>query len=294
MLQDVPSDVQRGVKRLLSERGEINLNDFSFSGGGCINLGGKLATNFGDFFLKWNDAARLPLMFQMESSGLQLLRRTHAIDIPEVIGFGQEENTQFLVLSFIHQNALSKNYWEKLGHQVAQLHQVTNKLYGLDHHNYIGSLHQFNKQHSSWVNFFIEQRLQIQVKLAVDSGLIELEWSRKFESLYNKLRILIPEEKPSLLHGDLWSGNVLVNEKGDPCIIDPATYFGHREADLAMTQLFEVFDNRFYASYGETFPLLSGHADRVHIYNLYPLLVHLNLFGLAYLNRIKAILRNFT
>ena len=293
MLQDIPVNVQQGVRKLFSASGEIVLKDFRLSGGGCINHGGRLTTSLGNFFLKWNDVARLPAMFELESRGLQLLRSAQVVDIPEVIGFGQAENSQYLVLSFINENAPSKHYWKKLGQQLAGLHRVTNNFYGLDHNNYIGSLRQSNKQDESWVQFFIEQRLQVQVKLASDSGLIELEWLKKFESFYTRLPSLIPEEQPSLLHGDLWSGNVMVNEKGDPCLIDPAVYFGHREADLAMTQLFEMFNREFYSSYEDGFPLLPGHSERVDIYNLYPLLVHLNLFGPAYLNSIKTIVRKF-
>lgn len=294
MLQDIPLVIQKGVKNLLDVRGKINLTDFCFSGGGCINQAGKLSTSVGDFFLKWNNAAMLPSMFEMESKGLQLLHSANTIDIPKVIGFAEEGNNQFLVLQFIQENAPSNHYWEKLGRQLAQLHRVTNNFYGLGHNNYIGSLKQHNNQHTSWVNFFIEQRLKVQVKLAADSGLIELAWLRIFESLYSRMPALIPEEKPSLLHGDLWSGNVMINGNGDPCLIDPAVYFGHREADLAMTRLFELFDSEFYDAYEAEFPLIPGHTERVDIYNLYPLLVHLNLFGLAYLSRINTILRNFT
>lgn len=293
MLQDIPVNVQQGVRTLFRASGEIVLKDFSFSGGGCINHGGRLTTSLGNFFLKWNDVARLPAMFELESRGLELLRSAHVVDIPEVIGFGEAGDCQFLVLSFIRENVPSKHYWERLGQQVAALHRVTNNLYGLDHSNYIGSLRQSNEQDESWVTFFVEQRLQVQVKLASDSGLMELEWLKKFESLYARLPSLLPEEQPSLLHGDLWSGNVMVNEQGDPCLIDPAVYFGHREADLAMTQLFEMFNEAFYYSYEEVFPLLPGHAQRVDIYNLYPLLVHLNLFGLTYLDSVKTIVRKF-
>lgn len=233
-------------------------------------------------------------MFEFESRGLNLLRDTKVIDIPEVIGFGEEADNQFLILSFILENTPSKHYWAKLGRQLAKLHRTTSNFYGLDHNNYIGSLQQSNQQDESWVNFFIEHRLKVQVKLAADSGFFESAWLRRFETFYVMLFALIPEERPSLLHGDLWSGNVMINEKGDPCLVDPAVYYGHREADLAMTKLFEVFNRGFYDAYEEEFPLLTGHSDRVDIYNLYPLLVHLNLFGPAYLSRIKAILGNFT
>jgi fructosamine-3-kinase len=107
------------------------------------------------------------------------------------------------------------------------------------------------------------------------------------------LKDLLPTEKPSLLHGDLWSGNVMINDRGEPCLIDPAVYFGNREVDLAMTRLFGGFDNSFLESYQQSFPLLPGYAERFDIYNLYPLLVHVNLFGGGYLSQVLAILKRF-
>jgi len=293
MLQDIPSHVQHGVRSLLNTKGRIDLINFSFSGGGCINQGGRLRTTSGDFFLKWNAAKNFPSMFEAEAKGLQLLRDATVIDTPEVIGFGEEGISQFLILAFIEQEPPSNQYWKNLGRQLALLHQVTGDSFGLDHDNYIGSLKQLNQRNSSWVNFFIEQRLNTQLKLAADAGLMDGAWIKNFELLYSKLPSLLPEEKPSLLHGDLWSGNLISNEKGEPCLIDPALYYGSRETDLAMTRLFGGFSNAFYVAYEETFPLLSGYAKRVDLYNLYPLLVHLNLFGGGYLKSIIAILKSF-
>lgn len=293
MLHDVPSNVQHGVKSLLNTQGRIELLNFSFSGGGCINPGGRLKTTSGDFFLKWNDAKKFPSMFEAEAKGLQLLRDTNVIEVPEIIGFDELGNIQFLVLVFVEQGAPSKQYWENLGIQLALLHQRSANSFGLDHNNYIGSLRQFNLQNSSWISFFIEQRLNVQLKLAADAGLIDLIWIKNFELLYSKLPSLLPEEKPSLLHGDLWSGNIISNEKGNACLIDPAVYYGSREMDLAMTCLFGRFNNEFYLAYDETFPMLPEHAKRIDLYNLYPLLVHLNLFGREYLRSITPVVRRF-
>ena len=232
-------------------------------------------------------------MFEAESKGLQLLRRQNAIKIPEVIGFGEEGSYQFLLLEFVEQKSRSKNYWHQLGNRLASLHRCSAELFGLDHDNYIGSLNQLNHQHSSWLTFFIEQRLNVQLKLAVESSQLNLEWRRKFDALYLKLPSLLPEEKPSLLHGDLWSGNLITDEKGEPCLIDPAIYFGNREADLAMTKLFGGFENEFYVSYHKAFPLQPGYEKRVDLYNLYPLLVHVNLFGGSYKNQVENILNAF-
>ena len=292
MVSRIPSSVLEAVL----ERLKIpvsSIQDFSFASGGCINPGGKIKTANGNYFLKWNDEKKFPGMFEAEGKGLQLLRLQNAIRIPEVIGVGVNDSFQFLLLEFIDHKSRAKNYWKQLGERLAELHRCTAQFFGLDHDNYIGSLPQLNNQHSNWINFFIEQRLNVQVTYAIGSGHAPSDWSKKFESIYSKLPSLLPEEKPSLLHGDLWSGNLLADEKGEPCLIDPAVYYGNREADLAMTKLFGGFETEFYTSYESAFPLEPGYQKRVDLYNLYPLLVHVNLFGGSYVHSVESILRSF-
>ncbi len=190
--------------------------DFTFLQGGCINHGGRLRTTAGDYFLKWNDAQRFPSMFATEATGLQLLRDTNTIGIPKVFGFGEEGAFQFLLLAFIEQTTPSRHYWEKLGRHLALLHQVRADVNGLDHDNYMGALKQFNQRDVSWTEFFIARRLTVQVELAARAGLVGVPLINSFEKLYNKLPSLLPEEKPSLLHGDLWGGNVMSDQSGDP------------------------------------------------------------------------------
>jgi len=163
----------------------------------------------------------------------------------------------------------------------------------LDHNNYIGSLHQSNQKHDKWVSFFIEERLNPQLKLAYDSGKINSSILEKFEVMFLVLEEIFPVEKPSLLHGDLWSGNLMTDNFGNPCLIDPAVYFGFREMDLAMTTLFGGFDSEFYESYQRINHLETGWQERFDICNLYPLLVHVNLFGEGYLSSVKNILKRF-
>jgi fructosamine-3-kinase len=170
------------------------------------------------------------------------------------------------------------------------LHKNYGASFGLDHNNYIGSLKQQNNRKANWVEFFIEERLSVQLKLACDYGRIDHALLKKFESLSVKASSIIPPEKPSLLHGDLWSGNIIADENGQPCVIDPAVYYGHREAEIAFTKLFGGFDPEFYHAYQEQFPLPDGFAKRVDLYNLYPLLVHANLFGGSYLKQAISIL----
>lgn len=293
MISHIPTSVFEGIKSLLQINNSSSFQDFIFAGGGCINRGGQITTTTGKFFLKWNDQKKFPGMFEAESSGLKLLQQQNSIRIPQVVGFGEKGSYQFLLLEYIEQKSRSKNYWKLLGNRLASLHHSTASHFGLDHDNFIGSLKQFNQLHSSWVDFFIEQRLHVQLKLACDSGLAGYEWIKKFESLYDKLPSLLPEEKPSILHGDLWSGNLITDEKGEPCLIDPAVYFGNREADLAMTKLFGGFDHEFYSCYHQNFPLQPDYEKRVDLYNLYPLLVHVNLFGGSYIHSVETILRHF-
>jgi fructosamine-3-kinase len=157
----------------------------------------------------------------------------------------------------------------------------------------MGSLPQSNEESDSWSSFFIKRRLQPQVQPAQNAGLLDSKSVKAFELLYKNLQDLLPEQEPALLHGDLWSGNLITNSDGGPCLIDPAVYYGNREVDLAMTRLFGGFSQEFYDAYHEAFPLPPNDFDRVDLYNLYPLLVHLNLFGSSYLPGIKATLRRF-
>jgi fructosamine-3-kinase len=208
-----------------------------------------------------------------------------------VIGVVETAEYQALLLSFVEPSNTSRQFWETFGIQLAQLHEKSQPRFGLDHDNYIGSLHQRNQPHDYWPEFFIEERLCVQLTLATSNG-VSSSLVKKFEVLFKQLPSLLPVEKPSLLHGDLWRGN-LITETRLPCLIDPAVYFGHREVDLAMTQLFGGFDPIFLESYQGVFPLEKGWRDRLDLYNLYPLLVHLNLFGRSYEAKILNILKTF-
>jgi protein-ribulosamine 3-kinase len=166
---------------------------------------------------------------------------------------------------------------------LAEIHKNTHENFGLEYDNYIGELPQKNTYAKNWVDFFIENRLEVQIGLAYYKRLIDENFLKKFKRTYPQLYKILPKEKPSLLHGDLWSGNVMVDTEGMPCLIDPAIYYGHREAEIAYSTLFGGFDSRFYSSYIENFPLQPGFEERKEIYNMYHLLVHVNLFGLSYL-----------
>jgi protein-ribulosamine 3-kinase len=285
MNNDVPSSIKERVSEVL----KLQLNNFFSVSGGCISHGGQLQTPGGNLFIKWNDVNRYPKMFEAEAKGLQLLKSANTLHIPEVILVGETGSFQFIVLEWIESTSQTKGFWNILGEQLALLHQHSHSLFGLDHDNYIGSLPQKNTQNKSWVEFFISQRLQPQVELLK----VDAKLQKNFDALYKELPQLLPSEKPSLLHGDLWSGNLIADNQGMPCLIDPAIYFGNREVEIAFTQLFGGFDQSFYESYENVFPLVAGFDERVDLYNLYPLLVHTNLFGGSYLLQVKSIVSRF-
>lgn len=272
---------------------EVVVDNYSYVGGGSINETFKITTNKGPFFVKKNSATRFPGMFEKEATGISLLGDSKEIEVPNIVAVGQGSNDAFLILDFINSGSKSSLFWSKFGAQLASMHKHTTESFGLDHDNYIGSLYQRNKKHNNWCDFFREERLQYQVKMARDSGSVNSSDIQSFERFYKELDSIFPKEPPSLLHGDLWSGNFMVNQDGQPVIIDPAVYYGHREMDLGMTQLFGGFDQQFYESYNYSFPLEKGWKERIQYCNLYPLLVHVNLFGGGYVNSVRSVISRF-
>ncbi|KAA3634093.1 MAG: hypothetical protein DWQ02_11975 [Bacteroidetes bacterium] len=261
--------------------------------GGDINIARLIETPKGNFFVKINDSPQSAKMLKTEASGLRLLAQSGVIGIPEVIAQGTTSGTAWLVLEYIAPGAPSKVFWEDFGRSLATLHKQTSDHFGLDHDNFIGSLPQSNTPKPDTITFLIEERLRPQLKLAIQSGQLNNQDLQNFESLFNKLPQLIPDELPALLHGDLWSGNFLCSNTGKPILIDPAISFAHREMDLAMSRLFGGFSGRFYDAYAETFPTEPGLEDRLGIYQLYYLLVHVNLFGRGYVGQVRTVLSRY-
>ncbi len=261
--------------------------------GGSINQAFKIHTSQGDFFLKFNQASKYPAMFEKEAKGLELLKENSSLKVPEVITHGNSNDYTWLIMEYIASRDKSENFWQDFGYKLAEMHKVSNSFYGLDHDNYMGSLHQSNIEHDEWVDFFIEERLERQVALAFNNKEIDRTVISSFENLYRSLTEIFPPEAPALLHGDLWNGNYITDENGNAALIDPAVYFGHREIDIAMSMLFGGFDEAFYDAYCEVFPMEHDWRNRMDIYNLYPLMVHVNLFGRSYLGSVKRILKKF-
>jgi protein-ribulosamine 3-kinase len=261
--------------------------------GGCINETIKVETNLKTFFLKINSAKKFPGMFEAEAKGLRLLTKANEIKIPSVVLFGQHDDSSFLILEWMEQGKRRKDFFEDFGRKLARMHKHTGRYFGLDHNNYIGSLSQSNQEYENGMDFFIEQRLIKQIELAARNNLVNKSTIEQFNSLFKKLSEIIPNEIPALLHGDLWNGNYMTDGTGAAAIIDPAVYYGFREADIAMTKLFGGFDLPFYDVYNEEFPFQKGWEQRLDIFNLYPLMVHVNLFGGGYIEQVKQILGKY-
>ncbi len=290
----LPEIIKNKLEEILrAEHAGFRIFSSSPLGGGDINRAARLETSVGNLFIKWNRADLYPGMFDKEAKGLNLLNAANVIQIPEVLLSGLAGNHAFLCLEFIESGSPGTDFWKNFGRSLAKLHQDSNDFFGLDHDNYIGSLPQANKNYSCWIDFFIEQRINFQLELARNSGLIDRGVIKAAERMFGRLNEIIPVEQPSLLHGDLWSGNFMVSNRGEACLIDPAVYYGHREMDIAMTRLFDGFSAAFYEYYNEEYPMEKGWENRLEIFNLYPLLVHVNLFGRAYVSQVSSILRKF-
>jgi fructosamine-3-kinase len=233
-------------------------------------------------------------MFVAEARGLGWLREARCLRIPEVLAVSEagEEGPRFLALEYIESRSQAGGFDEALGRGLAALHRYGAAHFGLDHDNFIGSLEQVNRPCDSWHAFYREERLEPQLRRASAGGLVDSRLRADFDSLFERLEKLVgPDESPSRLHGDLWGGNLYVGDHGEPCLIDPAVYGGHREIDLAMMRLFGGFGSRVFEAYEEAWPLAPGADDRVSLYQLYPLLVHVNHFGKGYVGQLSRALR---
>jgi len=262
-------------------------------GGGDINETHKLITSSGQFFLKKNSASKFPGMFEAEDKGLGLLHQHSSCTVPRVVQRFEQNDVSYLLMDFLEVGNAKADFWEVFGQKLAQMHKQSQAGFGLDHNNFIGYLLQFNNSRSSWEAFFIEMRLEPMIRMAVDKGLIPKMDLPIFDKLFSLLHDFFPREAPAFLHGDLWNGNFSIGTDGYACLFDPAVYFGHREMDLGMSKLFGGFKSEFYMSYHNSYPLEAGWEKRIEIANLYPLLVHLNLFGGSYYAQVKENIKRF-
>jgi len=258
--------------------------DFSSVAGGDINAAHQARLADGRRVFVKSNPEEPPGMFAAEARGLAWLAEAHALRVPSVLAQGPG----FLVLEHLEAGRRRRDFDEALGRGLAALHRAGAPSFGLDHDNFIGRLPQANGPKATWAEFYRERRLEPQLRLAVQGRLASPAMRRGFDRLLPRLEDLVGSpEPPARLHGDLWGGNAMADEQGQPCLIDPAVYGGHREVDLAMMRLFGGFGSRVFAAYEEAFPLPPGSEDRVPLYQLYFLMVHVNLFGGSYVASVE-------
>lgn len=248
------------------------------TGGGCINQTYRVQQGKRSYFLKANARALRP-MFKAERDALQVLSAAEALRVPLPLAVGDCGEQTFLILEYLHLGHGNESSWAAMGEKLAALHRHTSPdgQYGWAHDNFIGSTPQPNAWHGAWVNFWREERLGYQLRLAAEDGHRFQQVDRLMENLETFFEGVEPS--PSLLHGDLWGGNMAFTDSGEPVIYDPASYYGDREADLAMTRLFGSCPPVFYETYAAAYPLAPGHERRRDLYNLYHILNHTHLFG---------------
>lgn len=262
--------------------------------GGDINQTFLLNTRIGKYFLKLNAALFGLDFFEKEAAGLAILANAGALKVPRPLFDGKYNQQIYLVMEFLEKGNPAQDFWTDFGRSIASLHRNTSAQFGLEHSNFIGKISQQNNQHQSWPVFYAEQRIMPLVNRALKQNMLQVGDGVNAEKLCNKLSSLLPEEKPALLHGDLWKGNFMSLSTGHAAIFDPSVYYGHREMDLAMTMLFGGFDAGFYHAYHDTYPLQPGFEERLEIHQLYPLLVHLLLFGRSYYSSVSNLFQKFS
>jgi protein-ribulosamine 3-kinase len=250
----------------------------------------RLACTARAVLLKTCDAGRAWAL-EAEAAGLRELAATDTLRVPVVLGSGQAGSVAYLALEWIDFVAPTEHVFARLGRSLAQLHRHSADAFGWDRDSSLGATRQPNPQCSQWLTFLREQRLGLQLALARDKGLPTTCTARGADLLERLDGYFIGyRPRPSLLHGDLWAGNWGAASSGEPCVFDPALYYGDREADLAMARLFGGFPPEFYSAYDAEWPLVAGWERRAHLYELYHLLNHFNLFGRAYLPAVAAAL----
>ena len=281
------------IKTRLEEKLGTKIKSFSSLSGGCISDAYKIVTDKNStFFLKHNSGTSND-MFIKEANGLNELVKANSIRIPNVLEYDKD----YILLEFIPTGNRKKFFFEDFGRSFAEMHKYTSDNYGFYEDNYIGSNPQSNipneNEKQNWASFYFNKRILYQLQLAEKLGNSTSELRKGISRLEEKIDEIIggSNEKPSLLHGDLWGGNYMIDENGQAVLIDPAVYYGHREADLGMTKLFGGFSYEFYKAYNENFPLDDGYEYRENIYKLYHVLNHLNLFGGGYYSQAISLIK---
>jgi len=267
----------------------FELNSVNRIGGGCINETVLLSDGNRNWFVKLNDAALLD-MYAAEAAGLEEIAASSAIRAPEPLCYGLNSTRGYLVMEYIEMGRSNWSSGEQAGRELAAMHRCGGERFGWKRDNTIGSTVQLNAPLDDWAGFWRKRRLGFQLQLAAQKG-YGGRLQQRGELLMDRFHALIDHDVvPSLLHGDLWGGNIAYDRDGNPVIYDPAVYYGDREVDLAMTELFGGFGADFHAAYNEVWPLDPGYQVRKVLYNLYHILNHLNLFGGGYLAQAQSMI----
>jgi fructosamine-3-kinase len=266
--------------------------------GGMINQSARVEVNGTRYFVKWNASAP-PSFFDVEARGLNRLRTTGAFRVPEVIFHSEaaDDSPAYLILEWIEGagGRTPRTFTADVGRRLAVLHRVRGSAFGLEYDNYIGTLRQENTPSASWPQFYRDRRIAVQVEIARRSGYLPPRRETMLRDVMGRIETILDGagSVPSLLHGDLWSGNYFAADDGQPAVVDPAVYYGDREVEIAFTGLFGGFPAGFLEAYQEAYPLQAGHQYRRPLLQLYPMLVHLNHFGESYGDGVENICRYY-
>jgi protein-ribulosamine 3-kinase len=283
------------LRAAVEERISQNILSAAAVSGGCISHTAKLELdNRERAFLKWaSTREHTPGLFEAEAHALEIIAATATVRVPSVITYvDASSDYSFLVLEWLEPGPSTRQSWRALGADLAQLHRVRSERYGWNQDNFIGSLPQSNRAHAKWAEFWRDERLSPQLRLAENH--FAPRDRHRLEQLLSVCESRLPvadDEGPSLLHGDLWNGNVHMLAAGAAAVVDPSSYYGHREVDLAMAALFGGFPQEFYEAYEDAWPLREDSTQRIPLYQLYYLLVHVNLFGGSYVRNTMSIVK---
>ncbi|MFA7494476.1 MAG: fructosamine kinase family protein [Proteiniphilum sp.] len=277
------------ISDLLAEK----ILSFRSVSGGDISSAYKVDTEKRAYFLKVNNASFALDMFRAEQKGLEAIEKTRTIAVPHVHLVDSIEGQSFLLMDLVESKRPDTYDYQRLGTQLAQLHQCSQTDFGFLSDNFIGSLPQQNNPHSDWATFYWFERILPQLQMALKTRLIQPDIIPEEQKAIILFQNIFGDVKPSLLHGDLWGGNYLIATDGTPYLIDPAVYYGHSMVDIAMSHLFGGFGTDFYNAYHEIIPKSTHYDAQIELYQLYYLLVHLNLFGSGYYSSVASILKRY-
>lgn len=281
------------IIRHISDQIQSQITAFRPVSGGDISSAYLLKTQSQKFLLKVNSKSSAKTMFDAEQQGLRAIESTKTIAVPHVHLVDELDSIAFLLMDFVESRRPNAKDYTHFGRDLANMHLVSNDQFGFSSDNFIGSLSQSNAFHTDWAEFYWNERILPQLEIAKKNTALDDAKIPSKESALKIFRQVFGEVKPSLLHGDLWGGNYLISTDGTPFLIDPAVYYGHSMVDVAMSRLFGGFDAEFYDAYHEIIPKQTYYQEQIKLYQLYYLLVHLNLFGRSYRSSVVDILERY-